>query len=916
VREDKKIEKTVTTTKPAKGIVKPAFEPEETFIRCIGLGGMGAEPICVDVKNGKITRMRPLHYDDKYTKEELAPVRWKIEARGKTYESPKKALAGYLALTYKKMAYSPNRVKYPLKRVDWDPKGERNPQNRGKSKFKRISWDEASDIIASEIKRVQETYGPYAVFVMGEDGHSEMKTVHKGQSTSATLLHTYRKGGYTLERRNADSWEGWYWGTMHVWGTGFVGMAAPDSAREFGATATLRTSHESSIGSLRGSVLKDVSENTEMIVWQGADPETTPAGFSGFGWSRNCYWFTELGIKQIWVSPDLNYAAAVHADKWIPILPNTDIALCAAIIYTWINEGTYDKDYVATHTVGFDKIEDYIMGREDGVPKTPAWASPRCGVPEWTIKALAREWASKVTSLGHYFGGPMIRGPYSHETTRFMSVQLGMQGIGKPGIHQIHYRNLTTPETSAEVGMNFFGAGRNYTGLRFTPHPTAQTIPRTLVHKAILEGSYRSLGSTSLAAPVEDQFKLYEYPAPKEQGGSEIHMMWTEKPCNTSCWNNGNLFIEAIRSPKIECFVANSQWLQNDCQFADLVLPVTTQLEEEDIVSCVAGQWGNQQAVAWLQRKAIEAIGESKSDYLIACEVAKKLGIYEKYTEGLTVEERIKSAYDSSGLAKHISWEELNEKQYWVAPTAPDWAETPPGLRKFYEDPEANPLDTPSGKLEFYSQRLAEHFPDDKERGPYPKYIIGGPGWSHDESLDIENGAEKCQTYPLLFMSNHPRWRLHSSGEGNAWLREIPTCKVKGYDGYAYEPLWIHPATAAKRGIESGDIVKVYNDRGTELFGAYVTERIIPGAVSADHGAHVDQITDRLDRGGSTDLISPTGISSSNSGGMVVSGYLVEAERLDPAEMEAWRKEYPEAFARDYDPAYGLTSSAWVEGSK
>ena len=890
-----KTKNTATTTASDGVVVEPAFEPEMTFIRSIGLAGVGADPMYVDVKNGKIIRMRPLHYDDKYTKEELAPAQWKIEARGKTYESPKKALPGNLALPYKKLVYSPNRVKYPLKRVDWDPSGERNPQNRGKSKYKRISWDEATDIIANEIKRVQKTYGPYAILAVGEDGHAEAKIVHRGQSSSAMLLHTLKEGGYTAERRNADSWEGWYWGTMHVWGTGSDGLSAP------------RGVHLWYPGN---SILKDVSEHTDMIIWEGADPETTPTGFAGYGWSRHCYWFTELGIKQVWVSPDLNYSAAIHADKWIPILPNTDMALSAAIIYTWIDEGTYDKDYIKTHTIGFDKIEDYIMGKEDGVPKTPAWASARCGIPEWTIKALAREWASKVTSLGQYFGGPMIRGPYSHETCRLMAVQLGMQGMGKPGVHQIHNRSLTTP-CERSVKANFTRAPRSQSG-----YPTAQIIPRTLVHKAILEGHYVSWGSQSLVASVEDQFKLYEYPMSKEQGGSEIHMIWSEKPCNTSCWNNGNLFIEAIRSPKIECYITNNLWLQNDCQFSDLILPVTSQLEEDDIMASYLALGANQQTVAWIQRQAIEPIGESKSDYLIACEVAKKLGIYEKYTEGLTIEERIKLAFDKSGLADHINWEKLNEKQYWVAPIASDWEKTPPGLSEFYNDPEANPLETPSGKLEFYSQRLAEHFPDDKERGPYPKYVIGGPGWSHDESLDIQNGAEKCKKYPLLFMSNHPRHRFHSSGEGNAWLREIPTCKVKGYDGYMYEPLWIHPETARQRGIKHGDIVKVFNDQGTELFGAYITERIIPGAVSADHGAHVDQITDKLDRGGSTNLISPTGISSSNSGGMVVSGYLVEAQKLDPAEMEEWRVKYPEAFSRDYDIAYGLTSSAWIKRGK
>ena len=111
--------------------------------------------------------------------------------------------------------------------------------------------------------------------------------------------------------------------------------------------------------------------------------------------SRVCYWWTELGIKSIYISPDLNYGAAVHADKWIPILPNTDAAMQLAIAYTWIKEGTYDKEYVATHTFGFEKFAEYVLGKEDGIPKTPEWAAEKCGVPEWTIKALARVWASK-----------------------------------------------------------------------------------------------------------------------------------------------------------------------------------------------------------------------------------------------------------------------------------------------------------------------------------------------------------------------------------------------------------------------------------------------------------------------------------------------------------------------------------------
>ena len=79
-------------------------------------------------------------------------------------------------------------------------------------------------------------------------------------------------------------------------------------------------------------------------------------------------------MKSIYVCPDLNYGAAVHAYKWIPILPNTDAAMRLAIAYVWITEETYDKDYVATHTYGFEKFVDYVLGKEDGIPKTPKWA--------------------------------------------------------------------------------------------------------------------------------------------------------------------------------------------------------------------------------------------------------------------------------------------------------------------------------------------------------------------------------------------------------------------------------------------------------------------------------------------------------------------------------------------------------------
>src|SRR4030043_2114313 len=134
---------------------------------------------------------------------------WKMEARGQVFKSNMRTLISPFGLAYKKRVYSPNRVLYPLKRVDWNPDGERNPQNRGKSKYVRISWDEATDIIASEIKRRGKKYGPTAILMQG-DGHGETKVVHAAHGCARRLLRLM--GGYTYQTRNPDSWEGWYWG--------------------------------------------------------------------------------------------------------------------------------------------------------------------------------------------------------------------------------------------------------------------------------------------------------------------------------------------------------------------------------------------------------------------------------------------------------------------------------------------------------------------------------------------------------------------------------------------------------------------------------------------------------------------------------------------------------------------------------
>ena len=858
---------------------------DKTAIKSLAMGGLlgGGGECVVDVKNGKAVRIRPFHYDWKYDGERFNA--WKMERNGETLEPLMKALPAPFSLAYKKRTFSPNRIKFPMKRVDWDPDGERNTQNRGKSKYKRISWDEATDIIAAEIRRIHKTYGPLAILAQG-DGHGECKTIHTPHGHQARLLDMM--GGFTQQVRNPDSWEGWYWGAKHVWGQGFQGMMSPAA-----------------------NLIKDISENADMVLKWGCDEETTPWGFTGQYAARISQFWTRAGIKQVYICPDLNYAAAVHGDKWIPILPNTDAALQLAIIYVWLTEDTWDKEYVATHAVGIDKVADYVLGEEDGIAKTPQWASAKCGVPEWTIKALAREFAKKTTSIVHYFGGSFIRGPYSHEPGRLECVLLGMQGLGGPGVHQCQMTYFGMPRAEGLRSVRFFNpelSERLTKPCWTTIHAWGpQLIPKTLIQDAILKAPLTFHGSGGQECQPEEQFEKFTYPIEKEKGGTPIHMMWTDTPCRITCWNHGNWTIDAMRDPSIECVVAQHPWLENDCLYADLILPANTTLEVEDIVTNTR-QGPHFQSVA-LQEQAILPIGESKSDYEIVLAIAEKLGMGEQFSGGFTVRDLQKMVFDNMRMDELITWDEFEEKKYYVYSVAKDWESDPPGFRLFYQDPEANPLGTPTGLLEFYSERLAQHFPDDNERPPYPKWIERGE--THDERLS----SEKAAMFPLLVISNHPRWRTHAQGDDIVWARETPTGKVLGFDGYRYEPAWINPIDATERGIKDGDVVKIFNERGVVLAGARVWERIMPGVVYIDHGARHDPIVPgKVDRGGAINTITPNGITSKNACGQATSGFLVDVLGVQNDEWEAWRRDHPEAFARDYDQAAGLRFDAWIEG--
>ncbi len=647
-------------------------------------------------KTAKPSGSGPTSTTGRYDFQSLRP--WTITRNGETLSPLPKALPAPFSLAYKKRTFSPNRIKFPMKRVDWDPNGERNTQNRGKSKYVRISWDEATDIIASEVRRIHKEYGPLAILAQG-DGHGENKTIHTPHGHQARLLDMM--GGFTQQVRNPDSWEGWYWGAKHVWGQGFQGMMSPAA-----------------------NLIKDISENCDMVLKWGCDEETTPWGFTGQYATRISQFWTRAGIKQVYICPDLNYAAAVHADKWIPVLPNTDAALQLAVIYVWLTEGTWDKEYVETHAVGMDKIEAYVLGEdEEGIPKTPEWATKKCGVPEWTIKALARQFAKNTTSIIHYFGGSAFRGPYSHEPGRLECVMLGMQGLGGPGVHQCQMTYFGMPRAEGLGSVRFFNPDlpeRLTKPCWTTVHAWGpQLIPKTLIQDAILKAPLVFHGSGGQECQTEEQFTKYTYPIEKEKGGIRIHMMWTDTPCRITCWNHGNWTIEAMKDDE-------HRVRRRPASVAGERLPLRRHHPAGQHHPRGGGHRHHRPAGPALRERvhpgAVGQAGRRIQERLRdrgghRREVGLRRRVHRRPDHAGPAEDRLRRHED--GQAHHVGG--LLREEDLRLQDRHRLGAGPARLPLFYEDPKANPLQTPSGLLEFYSERAgARTSPTTKSARPSP----------------------------------------------------------------------------------------------------------------------------------------------------------------------------------------------------
>lgn len=878
------VTETKTVTDPGSGgTLPPALEPEQTFVTTNSL------VVSYEVKNGKIIRGRPAHFDG-------AGDSLTITARGKSYTFPKKSLPSCFWLAYRKRINSPNRILYPLKRVDWVPGGDPakfNPQNRGISKYKRISWDEAATLVASEVERVCKKYGPQSIWTCYGSSHPGM--VAGQNSISQSFVDYYGIKNYgkpsTWSGSRATSFAGGDEGGRYFWWT------------------------PSGYEAWTPAVLQDIANNTElMLVWCG-DVETNFYHAGQGGPLLHRFFSKEIGIPYVAINPDFNLGTANFATKWIPIMPQTDCAAFLAIAYTWLKEGTYDKDYLATHAVGFEKWTPYVLGDEDGIPKTPAWAAPLCGITEWTIKAIAREWAAHATSITYGLGaGGVARGPYATEAQRTQLYLMGMQAYGKPGTHQLrnHGVNLGRSAKNPVVGSyradtKIREAIKAQFGKTLSMQDTdRQFMPKNLFDDAILHPELLPIVFWGYDNPLYQN----QYPKP---GSEKVHMMWQGDSTWMSSRGKSLEKLKAHQSPELECIVYQNMWFEEGCSYADIVLPITVMNEVDDISACTNTA---PYTSLMVRKKVTPPVGEAKTDFATVCEVAKKLDCLEGITEGLghdaVCEKWIKEAYEKSGWKDIVSWEELVEKGYHHEPIDPAPFAATCASYNFYQDPVKNPMGTPSGKLEYESQELLEYRPDDKERLPIARWVRGGPkeeGWTHDEDYLI---SKKAKDYPLVVIGASNRFGYHSQHMDIPWTREVRFIWCE--DGHAYSPLWIHPEDAAKRGIKDKDVVKTFNDRGAVLWAAYVTEEVRPGTVYTDQGGGGTDmiIPTELNRGGCVNMISPA-IISKTAICPCHSGFLCEVAKVTGAEWDEWHKNYAYAFERDYDPQYGLLLSAFIE---
>jgi anaerobic dimethyl sulfoxide reductase subunit A len=559
---------------------------------------------------------------------------------------------------------------------------------------------------------------------------------------------------------------------------------------------------------------KDDLIHSKLILLWGFNPAEN---VWGTGTSYHLVRAKERGIRIIGVDPRYTDTLATFADEWIPIRVGTDTALLIAMANVIYRRNLHDPDFLAKYTFGFEAFRHYFLGHEDGIDKTPEWAQGITGVQAKTIEDLAVAYATAnpAALLPSFAPGRTAFGEQFHRAGAALAAMTGNVGIsgGSPGCCDI-------PAECISPGPNMPNAPSLIpTGWNPLEPEDAAGHPMSFATR-----SHRRVHNA----------KMWDAILEGKAGGfpGDVRCLYVvcANPLNQA--PNTNKGVRALQ--RLECIVVQEQFMTATARFADIILSATTHWERDDYMRPWLGGdyhlFGN---------RAIEPVGEAKSDLDIAVALAERLGItgYSDRSSDAWLEHVIGSAPDSKRDIETTRFRETGLAKARV--DRPVIA-----FRDQIRSPERVPFPTPSGKIEIYSNTLAEM--NEPNLPPIPKFIEPWEGL----------GDPLRRKYPLQLITYHFRTRANSCFHNVPRLRELEEHAV-----------WINPRDAEPRDIAPGRLVKVFNDRGTILVPA-------KGVVAIGQGAWFEPDEKGMDRGGCANVL--TRDEASPGGGTAYNTALVE----------------------------------------
>ena len=706
------------------------------------------------------------------------------------------------------VVHHPCRVAQPMVRKGWLERGpEHHGGGRGTEPFIPVSWSEALDLAAAELRRVRDAYGNAAIFG-GSYGWASAGRFHHAQSQLHRFLNQF--GGY-VRSVNTYSYAAGEVIVPHV--LGYDWTYVRDEATSWPV----------------------IARHTELMISFGGLPlknaQVSAGGLGKHdvrGWLERC---KANGVEFVNISPVREDAADFLEAEWLAPHPNTDTALMLGLAHALLHEVLHDQTFLDQFSTGFESFRGYLTGERDGQPKDPEWAAPICGVPAQAIRDLARRMAARRTLITVSWSLQRAdHGEQPYWMAAVLAAMLGQIGLPGGGIGYGYGSTGTIGNSVRSVGGMALPQGVN---------AVKDFIPVARITDMLLHPG----------EPFDYNGRRLRYP--------DIRLIY---------WCGGNPFhhhqdlhrlADAWQRP--ETIIVHEPWWNPLARHADIVLPATTPLERNDI--------GRQPAdpVMFAMAQAVPPVGEARNDYDIFSGLAHRLGFVDGFTEGRLEMDWLRHLYDAFRRGFIREGIELPPfDAFWDAGhiTLPTEGEEKVLLARFREDPVAHPLPTPSGRIEIFSETIADFGYDD---------CPGHPAWI--EPAEWLGGAS-ADRFPLHLISHQPATRLHSQHDPGAVSMAN---KVQGR-----EPLLIHPATAAARGIEDGAVVRVYNDRGACLAGVRVTENVSPEVVVLATGAWFDpEAPGGLERHGNPNVLTLDKGTSRLAQGPVSQTALVEVEALE-----------------------------------